>query len=159
MCTCIKWGVCGVHIGVTWLVTWLDLSVKNVQRVQSVIMCGLRCMVFLIVLIVLSKLDTNPSTLIDTNHHQKICNAIRCVPMYAFLQEGVSNLAMRNAVAGMWWLKWTTLTNYCFHYSEIQKLLCQTNPQATSSMASSPYYSNLFFSSLFPVIGSFFHSS
>ena len=37
------------------------------------------------------------------------------------------------------------------------KLLCQTNPQATSSMASSPYYSNLFFSSsLFPVIGFFF---
>ena len=40
--------------------------------------------------------------------------------MYGFFQECVSNLAMRNAVAGMWWQKRTTLTNYCFHYSEIQ---------------------------------------
>ena len=78
------------------------------------------------------------------------------IPMYTFLQDGVSNLAMRTAVAGMWWLKWTTLTNHCFHYSEIQNFYAKQILKPPRLWRPVPIILICFFSSLFPVIGFFF---
>ena len=116
-------------------------------NVQSVIMCGLRCTADLIVLIVLSKLDTNPSTLIDTKHHQKSATQL---DVYQYTHVYISSgwcQQFGNAYCCCWnvMTKMNNIDQPLFSLFWNPKLLCQTNPQATSSMASSPYYSNLFF--------------